>query len=58
MSEYENWVGRSWPIAGILLLRYLARNELPDEPEGQAQGFITDALAYVSGVLGISLGAG
>ena len=42
--------------AGILLLKYLRRHELPEDSEGQAQGFLTDALAYVSGVLGIMLG--
>ena len=56
-----NWIGLVVSTglgigAGILLLKYLSRHELPDEPEGQSQGFITDALAYVSGVLGIMLG--
>ena len=50
-----NWIGlvvsTGLGIAvGILLLKYLSRHELPDEPETQAQGFLTDALAYVSGV--------
>ena len=56
-----NWIGLVVSTglgiaAGILLLKYLGRHELPDEAESQAQGFLTDALAYVSGVLGIMLG--
>jgi len=56
-----NWIGLLVSTglgigAGILLLKYLSRHELPDDPEGQSHGFITDALAYVSGVLGIMLG--
>ena len=56
-----NWIGLVVSTglgigAGILLLKYLSRHELPDEPEGQSQGIVTDALAYVSGVLGIILG--
>ncbi len=56
-----NWIGLLVSTglgigAGILLLKYLSRYELPDDPEGQSHGFITDALAYVSGVLGIMLG--
>lgn len=57
-----NWIGlvlaTGLGIAvGIGLLKYLGRrNELPDEAESHAQGFLTDALGYVSGVLGIMLG--
>ena len=56
-----NWIGLVVStglgiFAGVRLLKYLGRHELPDQAEGHASGFLTDALAYVSGVLGIMLG--
>jgi hypothetical protein len=38
------------------LRRHLQRHELPEDSTESASGFLTDALAYVSGVLGIMLG--
>ena len=54
-----NWLGLLLSTAlgicaGILLRRYLASRE--DQSEHAAGGVLTDALAYVSGVLGIMLG--
>ncbi len=56
-----NWVGMLLSTLlgialGLTLSRYLARNELPEDNTYSATGFLTDALAYVSGVLGIMLG--
>ena len=56
-----NWLGlllsTGLGIAvGILLRRHLQRNELAQDSTESAAGFFTDALAYVSGVLGIMLG--
>ncbi len=56
-----NWVGLLLSTLlgialGLTLSRYLARNELPEDNTYSATGFLTDALAYVSGVLGIMLG--
>jgi len=54
-----NWLGLLLSTAlgicaGILLRRYLTGRE--DQAEHPAGGVLTDALAYVSGVLGIMLG--
>lgn len=54
-----NWLGLLLSTAlgigtGIVLRRYLASRE--DDSEHAAGGVLTDALAYVSGVLGIMLG--
>lgn len=56
-----NWIGLLVStglgiLAGILLLKYLGRDELPDQRGDAAHGFLNDALTYVSGVLGIMLG--
>ncbi len=56
-----NWIGLVVSAAlgigaGIALSIYLGRHELPRGDTDSASGFLTDALAYVSGVLGIMLG--
>lgn len=55
-----NWIGLLLSTAigiaaGVLLRRYLSRTELPGDDHA-GSGILTDALAYVSGVLGIMLG--
>lgn len=56
-----NWLGLLASTAlgiaiGVLLRRNLRNTELAGEASDSASGFFTDALAYVSGVLGIMLG--
>ncbi len=56
-----NWLGLLFSTglgisAGILLRRYLQKREPAGEGEQSSAGMFTDALAYVSGVLGIMLG--
>jgi len=56
-----NWLGLLFSTglgisAGILLRRHLQNREPAAEGEQSGSGMFTDALAYVSGVLGIMLG--
>ena len=56
-----NWLGLLLSTGlgisvGVLLRRHLERREPAAESEESASGMFTDALAYVSGVLGIMLG--